>query len=507
MSIYKCKMKFLLIKKISVIMLMYIICFHATVYSSNIYSDISSKERIIENLIERTEKSDNPYYDIKGGALNDLSENIHKRISEAVDKIWLIDSHEHFTTEAGRRAMEVDFFNLVIGYLQGDLVSSGMSNEELQIMLDKKRRDAERWKIFETYWKNVRNTGYGQCLLTAVQGLFGIDDINEKTFPEINRRMKETNHMKDWYQRALKDKSKIDVSIIDPLGAFSHPDTVYDSRFFVKVRRFDNFVIINTASIINFEKHYSRKISSLDDFLGILDETFENAVNKEGIVGIKSGLAYIRILRYDEVTQNEAEVIFSKLLQTQKLTHDENKKLEDFLMHQVIARAENYNLPIQIHTGILSRNFNSNPIGNTNAVHMHNLFLKFRNAKFVIFHGSFPYMNELSYLAKHFPNVYIDMSWMHIISPAASKQYLEEWLVTVPSNKIMAFGGDASIEWTYGHSVMARKAVTQVLTKLVNDGYFTVDDAVEIAERVLRTNALDLFMIEKIDGNWRRRKM
>ena len=107
-------------------------------------------------------------------------------------------------------------------------------------------------------------------------------------------------------------------------------------------------------------------------------------------------------------------------------------------------------------------------------------------------------------LAKHYPNVYIDMCWMHIISPAASKRYLEEWLLTVPSNKIMAFGGDASVEWTYGHSVIARINVTEVLTKMVNDGYYSESEAITIAEKILRTNAIELFNLEKSDNQWRR---
>lgn len=246
-------------------------------------------------------------------------EYVSKKINNSIDEIWLIDSHEHFTTEAGRKSNEVDFFSLIIGYLQADLISSGMSNEELKTMLDKEKSDDERWRIFNDHWNKVRNTGYGQCLQISVLGLFGIEDINEKTFIELNRLMKETNHTKDWYRKVLKDKSKIDVSIIDPLGIFSHPDTIYDSKLFVKIRRFDNFVTFGSSSIIYFENQYSKKIFSLDDFLKILDEAFEKAVNKESIVGIKSGLAYARILRYDEVTRKEAEFVFSKLLKGQKL--------------------------------------------------------------------------------------------------------------------------------------------------------------------------------------------
>lgn len=80
-------------------------------------------------------------------------------------------------------------------------------------------------------------------------------------------------------------------------------------------------------------------------------------------------------------------------------------------------------------------------------------------------------------------------------------------LVTVPSNKIIAFGGDTSIEWAYGHSIMTRKIVAQTLTHMIHEGYFTIEEAITIAKKLLRTNALDLYMIEKKNENWVKRSM
>ena len=39
-----------------------------------------------------------------------------------------------------------------------------------------------------------------------------------------------------------------------------------------------------------------------------------------------------------------------------------------------------------------------------------------------------------------FPNVFIDMCWAHIISPAAVTAALADFLDGVPFNKIMGFG-------------------------------------------------------------------
>ncbi len=55
---------------------------------------------------------------------------------------------------------------------------------------------------------------------------------------------------------------------------------------------------------------------------------------------------------------------------------------------------------------------------------------------------------------------------------------LHEAIETVPANKIFAFGGDYIVpEGSYGHSVMARRVVSRVLTEKVEDGYLTEEEA------------------------------
>ncbi len=433
-------------------------------------------------------------------------QGVHERIKKAVDDIWLINTHEHLISEDGRLTLTTDLFYLLNSYVKHDLISSGMKEEDFKFILDSNNPLEERWNKFFPYWEKTKNTGYALCLTIAVRDLFGIEGINEDTYKELNEKLLASNK-KGWYEYVLKEKALIDVSILDPLSSIIKIDNNNSKEFFVKVKRFNNFVLINKNRINEIEKQANVKISTLTDLLHVLDTEFRKAINEEGIVGIKSALAYGRILYYEDVSRNEAETIFNKMFQLgQILTSDESKKLQDFMMHQVIGNASKYDLPIQIHTGLRTGNSIRKPTQTTNATHLANLFLKYKEAKFVIFHGSYPYMSELTVLAKKFPNVYIDMCWMHIISPAASKQYLEEWLLTVPSNKIMAFGGDFGkvVEGTYGHSVIARKNVTEVLTKLVEDGYYSEEDAILIAKRILRENALELYKLKKGDGYFER---
>ena len=107
-------------------------------------------------------------------------------------------------------------------------------------------------------------------------------------------------------------------------------------------------------------------------------------------------------------------------------------------------------------------------------------------------------MGELAVLAKNFRNVYVDNCWMPIISPTETRQWMHTWIETVPINKIMAFGGDYIFpEGSYAHSLVARQLVAEVLAEKVEQGYFTESEAVWVAQRLLRGNAIDLFGLER----------
>jgi hypothetical protein len=65
---------------------------------------------------------------------------------------------------------------------------------------------------------------------------------------------------------------------------------------------------------------------------------------------------------------------------------------------------------------------------------------------------------------------------------------------TIPSNKILGFGGDfIYAELTYAHAKMARRAVAQVLAAKVGEGFCSETEALELGRRILYDNAAALF--------------
>ncbi len=417
------------------------------------------------------------------------------KIADAVDSIVLVDTHEHLMSEKQRAESKIDLFYLFPHYASSDLVSSGMPPKVLETIRDPGIPLQQRWDLFRPYWRYARTTAYGRALILAARELFGIHDIVDETYLELSEKIAQSNRP-GWYRYVLGEEGRIEVSL--ECGT----DTDVDREFFAPVINFEAFIVPRSrGELESIEQLTGISIHSLDDLLAALDTCFEERI-RGGMVGVKIGLAYSRSLRFDKVPRATADKLFGGIHRDmgKGLSYAEAKPLQDFLVHHLITLAIKHDRPIQIHTGI--QEGNGNIITNSKPTHLTNLFLEYRDAKFDIFHGSYPYCSELAVLAKNFPNVYVDMCWLHVISPSVSKRMLHEWIETVPSNKIMAFGGDyVIVEGAYAHSKLARKVVAQVLSEKVEQGYFSREDAIQLADSLLRENAWDLF---QLGTRWKR---
>lgn len=276
--------------------------------------------------------------------------------------------------------------------------------------------------------------------------------------------------------------------------------TDMDQGLFAPVMRMDPYVDVRSRQDLNhLEAESGISIHALEDLVKALRTVMEENRIK-GAVGVKSSLAYLRTLRYDKVTRHEAETAFNRIAihLGEGPSFLEAKPLQDYMMHQVIRTAIDMRLPLQIHTGL--QEGNENIITNSNPTHLINLLVEYREAKFDLFHGGYPYIHEWVTLAKNFPNVYADLCWVYIVSPTVGRELLNELIETVPGNKIMAFGGDSiTVEIAFGHAVMARQQVARVLSEKVEEGYMGEEEAVLLARKILRDNPARLFNLPIVE--------
>jgi uncharacterized protein len=122
-----------------------------------------------------------------------------------------------------------------------------------------------------------------------------------------------------------------------------------------------------------------------------------------------------------------------------------------------------------------------------------------RKTNFVIIHGGYPFTKETASLLSK-PNVYADFSAQtFLIYPRELSEVLRNWLEAYP-DKIL-FGTDAfsfgpEVDWpevAWLSNTTARQALALALTGMMNDREITRAQAVELAQMVLRENAIRLY--------------
>ena len=402
---------------------------------------------------------------------------IASKLKDEIDNIWTIDTHEH--TYPYDMVMKKN--PTIFEVLDGSYVSWVIS-------MPKKGNYNELSKRL----KKVRGSAFLRSCINALYNLYDIDisDLSPYSLKLISERINEAYKDKEW-QRAVLRKAKIKKCILDPYWDIWIKN--YDKELFVPALRINTFLFgynaeardHNGNSPHDLARKFGYNIETFDDYLNFIDKVFQKA-KEQGFICLKSALAYDRSLYFKEVDESKARKVFGK--GEKELSEADKKKFEDFIMHYILSKAEEYSFPIQIHTGLAL-------IEGSNPMNLVNLFRRYSNVKFILFHGGYPWTSEVAALLLTFPNVYADTCWLPIISPSAAKNFLRELIEITGGNRIM-WGGDCWIvEGTYGALLTMKHVLLDVLSKYTEDGYLMFSDAAAIAENILRTNAENLFKI------------
>ncbi len=436
-------------------------------------------------------------------------EKVFNQLLEYINKLEIIDTHEHLPSYEKDRDMEADVIKEYLAhYYNRDLVSAGMPESNYDRLMESKIPVEEKWKMVEPYWENARYTGYGRCLDISARDLYGIDRISGDTITELNKRFRKSlkpGH----FEKVLKQKSKIKSSLLNVSVLEKKYNTeevwrsIYCDRNF-----FSPVYIINDLVYPRFWSHIEKvgtesgiRIASFDNYLEAVNILIDKAY-KLGAVALKNILAYERTLYYERITRSEAEEEFNQIFRTKHIPDDwgekplfAGKKFQDYMFHHILDLANRENLVFQIHTGI--QEGSGNILENSRPELLTDLFLQYPDVDFDLFHIGYPYQNTIIVLAKYFPNVYIDMCWSHIVSPNASINLILEFIDTVPLNKLSAFGGDyLFVDGVYGHQYLARINVAKALSYKVTDGTFEIEKAKEIAKMFFYDNPMKIFRLE-----------
>ncbi len=416
-------------------------------------------------------------------------------LAQKVAETPFIDTHEHLMNESERIGAKDtiwdkanDWTFLLSHYFDSDLAVAGMGQADYDRFFGTDLGPAEKWRLLEPLWPLVKHTGYGLNVRRTLKEVYGIEDLTGETVKTLQAAYHETIKP-GFYRRLLRDVGNIESCQVNlwPFLESEQPDLLKCD--------------LHISGMIEegWDPEFARKagltVKSLEDWHRVIDYWISTYGKKA--VAVKSTLAYHRDLDCVPTPAEEADKPFRKKLQKEPLAPAEQKALEDHLFWYAVGRATEMGLPVKLHTGYYAghrqmplRRVRGNPAA------VCDLCRHSPETRFVLLHAGYPYQQEMLAVAKHYPNAYMDLCWSWIIDPLATKDFLKQFLVTAPANKISAFGGDyIPVELVPGHASIARQGIAQALTELVDEGWLSRDEAMKEADRIMHQNARSLYKL------------
>jgi uncharacterized protein len=424
-------------------------------------------------------------------------------ISEKIEATAFIDTHEHLIEESRRRNGPVgtdhllpcdDWAYLFCHYAQDDLTIAGMDSSTRARFFSPELTPLEKWPLFAPFWPRIRHTGYGQAALLTVQRLFDEEDVGAHNVERLTQKMRAAVQ-KGFYRRILQEEARIELCQVNSLESIfcetEYPDLLYQDL---------STVAMSTGlDVDRLRRDTGLPVETLNGCHQAIDWYFARYGNQA--VATKNQSAYARRLDYANVSAAEAAPLFDRHVRdAEALAPAEWKALQDHLWRYCVQRSTDYRLPVKLHTGYYAGTGNM-PLDRVgrNLADLCPILQDFPHTPFVLMHTTYPYQDELIAVAKHYPNVYVDLCWSWIINPMATARFVAEFLVAVPWHKLLTFGGDYfSVETVVGHAEIARRGLAQALSALVGAGWCREGEAVALVEPLMHGNAWDLFhMSEK----------
>lgn len=429
--------------------------------------------------------------------------SLYHQLHEQIASLPVIDCHEHMSGPDSIEPYKEPISALVRSYVSHDLWSAsfGIPPKEVSKIEDPNVPTDEKWPVFEKLWRAIEHTAYARVTRLVLKNAYGESQMSRAALERVAERLSNMNETT--YFRTL-DQANIQAMLVDVIGwlpggldSFLDGRKTFPDRWRLMVP-LPNFHSIHFGwrEIQWMGKITDQHVTSLEEYLEAVYIVFQKCLEK-GVVGFKDQSAYERILDYEPATTAEAEKLFNRLLSDPRnsLGWPESKPLNDYLFHQYMRFARELELPVQLHTGHMAGIYNR--VDKTNAAYLTRVLELHREVPFDLFHGNWPYLGDLLYLGKNYPNVHLNLCWLHIVDPAYAIELLERAVLTMPHTKIHGFGGDYGDEPEYAlaHLQIARQNIAAALTNLVEGGWLQEEEALPLAKGWLFNNPNRFFKL------------
>ena len=226
----------------------------------------------------------------------------------------------------------------------------------------------------------------------VARSLFDVDYTPEN-FPSITAALQSVLADKsaaDVYDYFVREKANNKWVLQDGYFRAGQENTLHEEMY-PQYYRFawrmdDLFSIVDAGPIGTLERVTDIDILSLDDLIKAMNANIDTFKATGKLAAFKIGIAYQRDLVINDSSAHDADRAFSRI-RNRKVFYDgiqqnsgavnaqEARPLADYLFHCLMQRANDQDIPVQIHTGYLAGNWGS--LGGTKALNLIPIFEKY----------------------------------------------------------------------------------------------------------------------------------
>lgn len=340
----------------------------------------------------------------------------------------------------------------------------------------------------ETLGRLKRDTLYFRFMLRRLADYFEVNATLEAVVAARRRAIESTGYAP--YAQALHRAGKIDALVVDDgyplpqidLNAFRAQVGVAVAPIF-RIEVLIQDLLDAGCGWLEFQRRY--------------DDAIAEALGDGGYRGLKSIIAYRTGLDIDPGSRSpdQGRVALERLRRARGRGADPIKLLRDHLFCRAIERCIDFDMPLQVHTGM--GDWEVHLAACRPALLLDLLrYPAYRACRFLLVHSGYPYHAEAGYLANVLPNVWCDLSEGLPFAGNAAKRIIAETLEMAPISRV-CYGSDVygSPEPFYTSALLGKQALRQALEELIDDGFMSVGEAYEAARMILADNTRELYRI------------
>jgi len=426
-------------------------------------------------------------------------------VDEALDRVKIIDTHEHFSSSANIVNEGADLPAILPrGYVGFFDFYPGLQTVNFEKYPELKCKD---FPGISTFIKNYHEFEFVDVLDAGIKNLHGksIKNMKEHEFLSLNQSILHRYADPAFRDSVLKAFNVERVILDVPHHAGGLQSTLsdaFDSQFYKPAMRLNSLLYGFDLDAWNPQTCLMKLMASdlkvidrlpvtFEDFLDKIDRILEWSKGK--VVSYKCASAYERTINFGPKLTAQpkgkkyaiAKGIFGKPFC--KTVEYERLVFGDYVLHHVLSTIEGNGIPVQMHTGTAI-------MPGSDPKNVDNLIAEYPGIHFTLLHCGYPWTETVLDMLKRHDNVHGEMVWLQTISREAATRFLERAIAEKLHEKVIAFGGDcASIEGSVGALLTIKAVARSVLTRMVDDGRIQKADAGALIEDLFYNNPKAVF--------------